>query len=172
MDPAVIQQFTTGEGDIYVRAYRYNTNWTPGSDGVGGEQPMGPEWTAWSKLATTSDVSTLTLDKVTMTDAALASAPSNKYDDLTLLASGQPYTAPETGWFFLDKIAGSAGAFIAITNSATDFGSINDGYSPTRACKTMLKVAKGDTVKVEYTATGNTRFFRFYYDIGAKINKN
>ncbi len=112
------------------------------------------------------------VDKTSMTQASLASAPSNVYDDLTLLASGQPYTAPETGWFFLDKIAGSEGAFTAITNSNTDLGSINDGYSSTRACKTMLKVAKGDTVKVEYTATGTTRFFRFYYDVGTKINKN
>lgn len=107
------------------------------------------------------------VDKTSMIQASLASAPSNVYDDLTLLASGQPYTAPETGWFFLDKIAGSAGAFVTITNSATDLGSINTGYSSTRACKAMLKVAKGDTVKVVYTATGDTRFFRFYYDIGA-----
>ena len=107
------------------------------------------------------------VDKTSMIQASLASAPSNVYDDLTLLASGQPYTAPETGWFFLDKIAGSAGAFVTITNNATGLGSINTGYSSTRACKAMLKVAKGDTVKVGYTATGDTRFFRFYYDIGA-----
>lgn len=107
------------------------------------------------------------VDKTSMIQASLASAPSDVYDDLTLLASGQPYTAPETGWFFLDKIAGSAGAFVSITNNSTDLSSINTGYSSTRACKAMLKVAKGDTVKVEYTATGNTRFFRFYYDIGA-----
>ena len=161
-----LQQFISEDGEIYVRAYRYNTNWTPGSDGVGGEQPMGPEWTAWSKLATTSDVSTLTLDKVTMTDAALASAPSNKYDDLTLGATGEPYDAPESGWFFIMKATTASNQYVCITNTTNALSAYCDSSTVSRSVRTMLKVAKGDTVKVYYTAEGTLSYFRFYYATG------
>lgn len=61
-DPAVVQQFISEDGEIYVRAYRYDTNWAPGGSGGvgggGGAQPMGPEWSSWSKLATASDIPT------------------------------------------------------------------------------------------------------------------
>lgn len=70
-DPAIVQQFTSEDGNIYVRAYYYNSN--PdigGSTGGGGgiEFPMGPEWTAWSKLATTNDIPSDT-EKLTMSYA-------------------------------------------------------------------------------------------------------
>lgn len=162
-DPAVVQKFTTKEGDIYVRAYYYDTNWTPSGGGVGGggEQPMGPEWTAWGKLATTNDL----VDKINYEQASIASIPSDKYEDLTLLASGQPYIAPENGYFYLSK-AGSGGQYVVILNPSTGISLYSEKYS-SASPRVLYRVKKGDEVIISYTATGVINYFRFYYDIGA-----
>lgn len=103
------------------------------------------------------------VDKTSMAQASIASIPSDKYEDLTLLASGQSYIAPENGYFYLSK-AGSSGQYISMLNQATDislFSEKNSSGSP----RVLYRVKKGDKIIITYTTTGTTYYFRFYYDI-------
>ena len=94
------------------------------------------------------------------------SMPSSKYIDLTLGASGQTYTAPANGWFFIGK---------DVTRNAEQYCSFvvnNDCYqvscSPTggNRCILIAPVQKGQEVAVYYTAAGATAYFRFIYAEG------
>lgn len=114
----------------------------------------------------TSDVARIEealVDKTNMAQASIASIVSDKYEDLTLLASNQPYIAPENGYFYLNK-SGSSGQYIAMLNQATDislFSEKNSSGSP----RMLYRVKKGDKIIITYTTTGTTYYFRFYYDI-------
>lgn len=105
------------------------------------------------------------VDKTSMAQASIASIPSDKYEDLTLLASEQPYTAPENGYFYLSK-AGSNGQYISILNPSTGISLYSEKYS-NGSPRVLYRVKKGDEVTITYTTTGTTNYFRFYYDIGA-----
>ena len=105
------------------------------------------------------------VDKTSMAQASIASIPSNKYDNLTLLASEQPYVAPENGYFYLSK-AGSSGQYISILNKATGISLYSEKTNYSSPC-VLYRVKKGDEVTITYTTTGVTNYFRFYYDIGA-----
>lgn len=112
---------------------------------------------------TKTEVNNLLVDKTNMVQASIASIPSDKYEDLTLLASNQPYIAPENGYFYLSK-AGSSGQYISMLNQATGislFSEKNSSGSP----RVLYRVKKGDKIIITYTTTGTTYYFRFYYDI-------
>ncbi len=101
--------------------------------------------------------------------------PSSKYDDLTLGASGTKYVAPANGYFFIDKIAGTDSRYCQLIALKDPNGSleINNmlhrtfrGEYRTSPCTCLLPVKKGDTVAVDYNATGATNLFRFIYAEG------
>lgn len=106
------------------------------------------------------------VDKTSMAQASIASIPSDKYEDLTLLASEQPYTAPENGYFYLSK-AGSNGQYISILNPSTGISLFSEKNSSSSSPRVLYRVKKGDEIIIIYTTTGTTNYFRFYYDIGA-----
>ena len=95
--------------------------------------------------------------------------PSNRRIDLTLGASGASYTAPADGWLVLNKLSsGTSYQFVQIYNTKNadrriGASTTNNAY----LCATM-PLAKGDRVLVEYSATGDTKLFRFIYANGAK----
>lgn len=128
-DPAVIQQFTTEKGDIYVRAYYYNTNWTPsgsgGLGGGGGRPPMGPAWTAWSKLATTNDIP-LDTEKLTMS-----------YADETLT-----FSYPDTSYGVVTFDLTPTNGTLEVTTPAI------------KKATNMYKVVKNRDITYNYTAQG------------------
>ena len=94
--------------------------------------------------------------------------PSNRYTDLTLGASGSTYTAPANGWFGLSKNSGGSGKYIGIWTGGnysnaigmTSFATASQGLSVYCPCR------KGDSVQVDYNATGTTGMFRFIYAEG------
>ena len=95
--------------------------------------------------------------------------PSNKYVNLTLGSSGTTYTAPADGWFCVNKTIGTAYTKVDIIN--TTAGGLRTqaraGDSTGEWLYCYLPVSKGDSVSVEYSATGTTNFFRFIYANGA-----
>ena len=92
--------------------------------------------------------------------------PSETYIDLTLGASGSTYTAPANGWFTLSKKTNGTNQHIFIKGSliGSELKAPNSGSGLT----VFLPVQKGDSVRVGYTAGGNTGYFRFIYAVGSE----
>ncbi len=88
---------------------------------------------------------------------------SDRYEDLTLEASGTTYTAPANGWFVVSKKGTADNQYL------TMYG--NNVYSKlfsatTGSVEINLPVAKGTIVTVSYNVAGDTNFFRFVYAKG------
>ena len=93
--------------------------------------------------------------------------PSSRYEDLTLGASGTEYTAPANGRFFIYKNAGGTNQYVTLTNTScanmqTHFWVPISGAG----CANYIEARKGDVVKITYTASGATNYFRFIYAEG------
>lgn len=97
------------------------------------------------------------------------SAPSNKYIDLELQASGSIYTAPANGWFALRKRSSAAGQAIELRNNTNNM-SIRFSYSTENFLAGIYIPAKrGDKVYYESESTNtNNQQFVFVYAEGAK----
>ncbi len=92
--------------------------------------------------------------------------PSEKYIDLTLGASGDTYTAPANGWFYISKTCNANYQYVTITNMNSSLSSSTDGGNTFRA-NAYIPTLKGDSVKITYTTgMGSTNFFRFIYAQG------
>lgn len=91
--------------------------------------------------------------------------PSNKYIDLTLGASGTPYTAPANGYFNISANTANLARFdgLEITCVLPDAtGSLSSGYVP---------VKKGETMYLRYNSlvlSDPWNYFRFIYAEGSK----
>lgn len=97
--------------------------------------------------------------------------PSSRYIDLTLLASGNTYTAPANGWFYFSK-NGTAGGQFAVFEAASDgiSGEISGvSYTAGYGINLLKPVKKGTTVQLRYTAQGATNYFRFVYAEGENV---
>lgn len=90
--------------------------------------------------------------------------PSSRYEDLTLGASDTEYTAPANGYFFLSKATGSNYAIVAMTNMTKDYMIRKQNYNTD--LDMLFSVQKGDVVRIFYTASGTTNYFRFIYAEG------
>lgn len=91
------------------------------------------------------------------------SAPTSQYDDLTLGTSGTTYTAPADGYAFFGKESGTTTAYILLFNVNTKMGIECRSNGNTNNLRVYLPVKKGDVFGANYSATGNTTFFRFIY---------
>lgn len=105
------------------------------------------------------------VDKVNLQQASGAGMPSGRYIDLTLAASGIPYTAPANGWFTINK-SGTAGQIFAFENTSAGGVTYIANISVATDCRISCPAKKGDNVVAFYDATGVTRFFRFVYAEG------
>lgn len=85
---------------------------------------------------------------------------SDKYDDLTLDASGTEYTAPANGWYTIRNDSTNNG-YCAVENITTGLSAASQSVIN---CLTVY-CNKGDTIKVAYTANV-FYFFRFFYAQG------
>lgn len=82
-------------------------------------------------------------------------APSNTYESLTLLASGQTYTAPGTGYIVVNGVSKTTTAYVDLTNrGTTDSLDINHSFSGFNAvgywCSATVPVKKDDIVRLRY----------------------
>lgn len=131
----------------------------------------------WSALGTimtdanakiTSFASIQPFHAVDYNDSSWVSAqamPSSKYINLTLGATGSTYTAPANGWYTISK-QGTSGQLAAFENTTaggvTWITTLSSGTDVRISCPAK----KGDNVRLWYSATGATHFFRFVYAEG------
>lgn len=92
--------------------------------------------------------------------------PSNKFDELTLGASGTEYVAPANGWFFIDKNSGSSNQYISIFNDTKGYKLILSAYNSGTAMGDLFPAQKNDIIRIVYSASGTTNTFRFIYAEG------
>lgn len=102
---------------------------------------------------------------------AHAAMPSAQYIDLTLPASGGEVTAPADGWFYFAKEAGAANLSVALNVYSSDniflFSNICFAVGSTSVVRCFVPVVKNNIVVPSYNATGDTKYFRFYYANGS-----
>lgn len=94
--------------------------------------------------------------------------PSDRYTNITLLASGNTYTAPANGWFSLDgTVSNSSNNFINLIYDGTDTLGVRNTscVNSTNAIGVITPARKGDKVRAYYTNVTNIRF-RFIYAEG------
>lgn len=110
----------------------------------------------------------LDLSNVTNTGKSTAAGwamPSSAYEDLTLGASGDYYTAPSNGYLVIDKQSNGANQYIEfISHLQVGVFIPQSGYHG----RLSLPVIKGEQIRVLYNAGGTTQMFRFYYAEGSK----
>ncbi len=92
--------------------------------------------------------------------------PSNRYIELTLGESGSQYIAPANGWMYLSKLTGGENQYVTLNNNTKGYTSGNGVYGKGSAIYCFLPVQKGDIVIANYTASGTTSIFKFYYAEG------
>ena len=98
--------------------------------------------------------------------------PCSKYTDITLLASGNTYTAPATGWFLLSKDTNSANQYIELGDPTDDVAGIRTrAYCPASSGRLLLyiPIKSGRKIYVTYNAGGTTNLFRFIYSEGENV---
>lgn len=92
--------------------------------------------------------------------------PSNRYIELTLGESGSQYIAPANGWMYLSKLTEGENQYATLNNNTKGYTSGNGVYGKGSAIYCFLPVQKGDIVIANYTASGTTSIFKFYYAEG------
>lgn len=99
--------------------------------------------------------------------------PSSRYIDLTLNTSGLTYTAPADGYFVLSKNHGANTNYEQITLVNTSLGSGWIGFLARTftningvSHSVWLPCSKGNVISAQYTFSGATNSFRFYYANG------
>lgn len=92
--------------------------------------------------------------------------PSDRYDNLELLASGNPYTAPANGYFELGKSSTASGQYLSLFVSATQLQQALVSSASGQNIASFLPVKKGTEVTINYSLGGTTNRFRFIYAQG------
>ena len=89
---------------------------------------------------------------------------SSHYINVTLLASGQEYTAPGNGYFSISKQNTAAGQYLGFYNCGASYQWASVANQYIRITTPLLK--KGTKIGLEYNANGNLQFFNFIYAEG------
>lgn len=91
--------------------------------------------------------------------------PSSNYEDLELGASGTTYKAPANGYAFIIKESTASGQYVNIYDgTAISRRSISSASG--QSVVVAAQVLKGKNFKIDYSAAGTTRIFRFIYAEG------
>ena len=118
-----------------------------------------------SDITALKDASNLTATgKNAITNMAM---PSSRYDDLTLGASGNSYTAPADGYVYFCKVATANAQYIRIQNEANSIAAEYIATANGNWCRCWMPIGKNSTYTVYYNAAGDTKYFRFIYANGA-----
>ncbi len=91
---------------------------------------------------------------------------TQKYDELTLGASGQSYIAPANGWFAIAAVTNASGQYVTLLDKESRIGIRNDGAGSAVTIFALLDVRKGQNIECNYTAGGRVVYFRFVYAQG------
>lgn len=115
-----------------------------------------------------ADVDLTNVNNTGTSTGASWAMPSDTYEDLTFGSAGAAYTAPANGWFFVEKTAGFAGAYVSLLNLNTKIHFINHVPGASNICTAYISALKGEVVQLDYNATGSTNYFRFIYAKGSE----
>lgn len=111
-------------------------------------------------------------DNLTQEGKSLISSlglPSRKYDSLTLGSSGSTYVAPANGWFYIRKKTGSSSwQWFNFVNTTNEILALMSFAQNNVGLYCLMPCLKGDVIKTEYSMSGETEAFRFYYAEGDK----
>lgn len=113
-----------------------------------------------------ADVDLQNIDSIGKKYVSHLSMPSDTYDELTLGASGDTYTAPADGFFTLNKITNAAGQYANLVNETNGMNVTNNQPASGSNIRICLQASKGQVVKCSYSAGGATVWFRFVYAEG------
>ena len=103
--------------------------------------------------------------------------PSYEFINLTLGATESEYIAPADGYFALGKIATSAGQYVTM-------GLLQEDKSSSMICSksiasinnqplyVWIPVKTGQTIQIDYNASGSVQGFHFVYAEGSKSEAN
>ena len=97
------------------------------------------------------------------------SMPSDRYINLTLLASGSQYTAPANGWFNCQVRLASSGQGVVLQNTTTGTITRVHAASSNQLVSTFILARKGDIIIYQYgteATTSPSNSLRFYYAEG------
>lgn len=98
------------------------------------------------------------------------SFPSNTYIDFTFPANNDVLTAPANGWYNLIRRVGSGSDTERYLTGETSTGLriIECGSTNWHELCLLIPVKKGDTVRIDYNATGEIKRSRFIYAVGSE----
>ena len=91
--------------------------------------------------------------------------PSNRYANLEFTSYGQGVKVPANGWVTFLRSGGATNQFIQLNNSKIFVSGTNGSYTNFNMKETIF-AKRGDTVKVEGSATGTINQFAFIYAQG------
>ena len=99
--------------------------------------------------------------------------PGDRYIDLTLLASGNSYTAPANGWFSVGKTSSATGQYINIyirSNGVSIGGYGLNSSASGQTSRISLPCVKGNEIQITYNMAGSSQYdyFRFVYAEGSE----
>ena len=120
------------------------------------------------------EITTALALKTDAEQAAHASMPGNKSDELTLLPTLGTYTAPADGYYSIGVVVTSARGFICLEinpddndNSAQKLRAYAHGAGNGDWTSIFVPVSKGDTARVQYQDVSSTFLCKFVYAQGA-----
>ena len=91
---------------------------------------------------------------------------SNKYTNISNNGNGATFVAPANGYVACRKSTTAAGQYLEIKDSAIGFDQISYAVIEGQSVMCNCPCRKGDTIEIWCTATGETKYCRFYYATG------
>lgn len=172
--PSAVSNFLIGVNNINLASDKYvynqNENYNRNPQGVVAPRAMfATVFTDSTGRITAFNPKTTfqTVDSNNALWASTASKPSNKSITYSLGASGSKYTISANGWFYFIIMSGKANAQATIINNTTGMQSRCLGNNDTGLTLiTSLPVKAGDSITVNYTATGSAEL-KLFLDEGA-----
>lgn len=90
--------------------------------------------------------------------------PSSTFENLELEATGAGYTSPYNAYVYVNKTAGTSGAYISLSTPYGTEGNV--AYSSAQNISAIAFVGKNEYFSVWYSASGATQAFRLYKCVG------
>lgn len=96
------------------------------------------------------------------------SMPSDKYDNLTLGASGTEYTAPADGYVRIYKSTSAVNQYVTVQDITNNLAMTVFSPVSGQSIQVFIPIKKGNKFVIGYTAVGSSTDFRFIYAVGSE----
>ena len=126
--------------------------------------------TEWNFLCDLNEIADIDLSNITTTGKSIIAnlaMPSDTYIAVTLLASGNSYTAIKDGYLQLKMTATGLGQYMELINNASNYSDIDSPAGSAVSGTVTMPCKSGDTITYNYS-TPTPVYFRFYYAEGSK----